>query len=351
MGNDSFMGRPAPVIGAPMAGGPSTPELTAAVTNAGGLGFLAAGYLTAQALMESMRRTRELTQGPFGVNLFVPEGPEHLAGGARSLEDSDLGRWFEYREFLSPFAQGLGVALPGEPEWSDDDYGAKIELLAADPPAVVSFTFGPPAPAVVERFQGLGTLVVANVASADDAAQAVALGVDALCVQGPEAGGHRATYGAAAEPPDMPLVELIEATAEAAGPPVIAAGGIATAELAAVCLGAGAVAVQVGTAFLGALEAGTRTAHLAAIVSGAYVQTEVTRAFSGRPARALATEFTAAARQLSPALYPELHFLTAPLRSAAAALNPSLLHLWAGTGFQAVRRAPAAQIVEALTPR
>jgi nitronate monooxygenase len=331
------------LIGAPMAGGPSTPELAAAVTNAGGLGFLAGGYLTAEALRGQIAAARRLTSGPIGVNLFVP-----AAGSPRDA--AALEAWAGYKASLEPLAVRLGAALPAEPQWSDDAYPAKLEVLIAEAPEFASFTFGLPDAAAVRRLHAAGTRVMATVTGAGEAKQAEALGVDAICAQGPEAGGHRATFAETAEPPDHPLAGLLASVTAAVTVPVVAAGGIGRRNQVEECLRLGAAAVQVGTALLGASEAGTKPAHLAALTSGEYQETVVTRAFTGRPARALATEF--AKGQAAPALYPEVHFLTAPMRARAAALGEAAYaNLWAGAGFRDVRRASAAAILESLTPR
>jgi len=132
-----------------MAGGPSTPELTAAVSAAGGYGFLAAGYLSADALASTISVTRGLTGAPFGVNLFSPSSPA----------DPDLVR--RYASLLQPEAERLGVAL-GEPVWDDDGYERKVAVLEASSVDLVSFTFGCPTPSTVERLHGAGSRVGAE---------------------------------------------------------------------------------------------------------------------------------------------------------------------------------------------
>src|SRR4051794_38611763 len=176
-----------PIVQAPLAGGPSTPELAAAVAGAGGLGFVAGGYRTPDALAEAIARTRELTDGPFGVNVFAPTG---------APADPDAVR--RYADALRPLAEAAGVAL-GEPRFDDDAFAAKLELLLDAPPAVVSFTFGCPTAETVARVHAAGAEAWVTVTGPDEAEQAVAAGADALVVQGVEAGGPP---GAVAHPED-----------------------------------------------------------------------------------------------------------------------------------------------------
>lgn len=328
-----------PIIGAPMAGGPSTPTLVEAVGAAGGFGMLAAGYLTPAALADAMAATR----GPFGVNLFCPPDTE-----------PDLASAQAYRESLAPLAQQYAVELPpvAVAAAADDDHWAeKVDLLCERPPAAVSFTFGLPDAETVERLHARDCTLLATVASVADARAAAALGVDAMCVQGPEAGGHRATRRIADEPEDVPLLELIAAVRAAVSVPVIAAGGLMDAAAVEAVLKAGAVAAQVGTALLLADEAGTSATHRAALTDPQFTETAVTRAFTGRPARGLRNDFVERYDTGAPAAYPAVHQITRPIRAAAAAArNPAHVHLWAGTGWHHARPAPAADIITRLTP-
>ena len=323
-----------------MAGGPSTPELAAAVGAAGGLGFVAAGYRSAAQVAEDLARTRALTEAPFGVNLFVPQG---------SVASAE--RLAAYAEEVRGDAERLGVGL-GNPHADDDGWAAKLGVVERARPAVVSFTFGAPGAEVVERLKGRGILVVLTVTSVAEASAAVALGADALCVQGPEAGGHRATFDPVGMPPDEPLDVLLRRVVAATEVPVLAAGGLAGPADVERVLDAGAVAAQVGTAFLLADEAGTRRTHGEALVSKEFGGTAVTRAFSGRYARGLLNDFMRDHDPTAPPGYPEVNQLTGPLRRAAADVgDPHRLHLWAGTGFRGAVAEPAADIVAALAPR
>ncbi|GAB3178815.1 nitronate monooxygenase [Nesterenkonia halophila] len=351
------------VIQAPMAGGPSTPELAAAVADAGGLGFLAAGYLDAAAMVAQLAAVRELTDAPVGVNVFAPPAD------AADLVAAADGGLADYRRQLEPEARRLGVELPTETVVDDDDWRATLDALIADPVPVVSFTFGLPEPADVAALHAVGSQLVGTVTDEREAEDALARGMDALCVQGPEAGGHRGTHRVGADPDDRPLPGLVAAVAEVvrsarASPgspavPLIAAGGLVDIADVAAVRRAGADAVQLGTAFLLTREAGTSTPHRRALreereaVSAGRPGrgTTVTRAYTGRPARGLRTCFIDAHDAAAPAAYPQVHQLTKPLRAAAARdgdLERS--HLWAGTGASRAggeipADAPAAEVV------
>ena len=322
-----------PIVLAPLAGGPSTPELAAAVSNAGGLGFLGAGYLTPDALRDRIRATRALTSRPVAVNLFV------ITGSAAPPET-----YADYVDALTPEAERLGVAV-GAPRFDDDRLEAKVEVLAADPVAVVSFTFGLPPHAVMARLRAAGSEIWITVTSLDEADAALAAGADVLVLQGAEAGGHRGSFDDNDDPP-LPAMALLGAVRERADTPVVVAGGVATADAVAAALTAGADAVAVGTAFMLAPEAGTSDVHRQAIASSA--PTAFTRAFTGKLARGIRNRFMDE-HPHAPRAYPEIHYATAPLRAKAReAGDPSVVNLWAGEAHELAVARPAAETVAAL---
>nr|BFD90155.1 nitronate monooxygenase [Kitasatospora sp. Xyl93] len=321
-----------PVIAAPMAGGPSTPELVAAVNRAGGLGFLAAGMRTAAGMAEQIAAVRGSTDRPYGVNLFVPGPPGDAAAVAA------------YRERLRPEADQWGVTLPEEIGPDRDDWDAKLAALLADPVPVVSYTFGLPTAEEAAAVRAAGSTQVGTVTTPEEARAAEAVGMDALCVQGPEAGGHRGTHRVADRPGELPLLELLGAVREVTALPLVAAGGLGDGAAVAAALRAGAVAVQLGTALLRSDESGASAAHRAALVE--LPETAVTRAFTGRPARGLRNAFIDRHGPYAPPAYPEVHHLTTPLRTAAARRgDTSAMHLWAGTAHKLARTGPAETIV------
>ena len=329
-----------PAIAAPMAGGPTTPELAAAVAGAGGLGVLAGGYRRAEELEGLLRAARRLGPGPLGVNLFVP-----------GADDADPAALAEYGARLRPEFEEHGVE-PGEARWDDDDWAAKLELVADERPEVVSFTFGLPDAAIVRDLGGAGITVLATITEVEDALAAARAGVHGLVVQGPKAGGHRGTFSAGAEPGTASLASLLDALLaepELTGLSIVAAGGIASAEVVSAALARGAAAVQLGTALLRSEEAGTSETHRAALAGGEFERTEVTRAFSGRPARGLFNGFLGRHSAHAPAAYPQVHHLTAPLRADAVRRGDAHgTSLWAGTGFASAEDGPAARILTGL---
>lgn len=323
-----------PVVGAPLAGGPSTPELAAAVSEGGGLGFLAAGYRPVEEVERELARVRALTSRPFGVNLFYP--------AREQVDDAAIAA---YAERLRAEAERYGVE-PGEPRWSDDGWEAKLELVARERPAVVSFTFGCPDREVVESLRAVGSAVWCTITSAAEAEAAAGAGVDALVAQGCEAGGHQGSFRDDAEEA-VSVLALLQRIARVTERPLVAAGGIATGRAVAAVLAAGASAAQLGTAFLLTPEAGTSEPHRSALRSGR--PTKLTRAFTGRRGRGIVNRFMAEHGGRAPRGYPEVHFVTAPIRAAArAAGDPEALNLWAGQSYPLAREEPAGAIVERL---
>lgn len=339
-----------PVVGAPMAGGPSTPELAAAVSEAGGLGFLAGGYLSAAQLAEQIAEVWARTDRPFGVNLFVPQSANAYAVGPGALIGAERARAVAvYRDSLTAEARRLGIELP-EPRPDDtDDWDRKLDLVLNERVAVVSFTFGLPARAVLGELGRAGIETVVTVSDVDEAEAALAQGTGALCLQGADAGGHRGTLDPAREPNETDVVELVAAVRANTDVPIIAAGGLGTAERAVRARRAGADAVQVGTALLLTPEAGTSLAYRRALTSDYFAATVVTRAFSGRWARALDCRFVRDHGSAAPGAYPEVHHVTSALRRAAArADDPDTMALWAGTGWRSAQAVPAAVVVAEL---
>jgi nitronate monooxygenase len=321
-----------PIVQAPLAGGPSTPELAAAVSGTGGLGFVAAGYRAPDALAEAIARTQALTDRPFGVNVFAPTG---------APADADAVR--RYADALRPLADAAGIAL-GEPRFDDDAFEAKLALLLDDPVAVVSFTFGCPPAETIERVRNAGAAVWVTVTGPDEAEQAVAAGAEALVVQGVEAGGHRGSFADREDRFDSGLLALLQVVAARVDLPLVAAGGIATGRGVAAVLAAGASAAALGTAFMRCPEAGTSAPHREALATDR--PTGLTRAFSGRLARGIVNRLQAEHSAAAPLAYPEVHHVTTPLRAAARkAGDDSVINLWAGQAHELATDEPAAEVV------
>ena len=328
-----------PIIQGPMAGGASTPELVAAVSNAGALGSLAASLLAPATIEEQVGRIRALTDRPFLVNFFVQDTPapsEHAVHEAVQL--------------LRPVWEGLGWQdLPRPTKWCED-FAAQFETLLALRPATASFTFGILDATQVERLHAAGIRVIGTVTTVAEARAWEAIGADAVVASGIEAGGHRGTFIGRQEDATLPASELWPAVASAVRIPVIAAGAIMDGADIKRALASGAQAVQMGTAFLVTEEAGIHPAYKARLIAG-QGRTRLTRSFSGRYARGIENRFMremAAVESRVPP-YPVQNALTGSIRAAAAAsADTELMSLWAGTGFDRARPMPAARLVALL---
>ncbi|MGW4673969.1 NAD(P)H-dependent flavin oxidoreductase [Streptomyces sp. NPDC004324] len=332
------LGVTTPVLAAPMAGGATTTALVAAAARGGGLGFVPAGYATARTLAERVAAARA-EHVPFGVNVFAPN-PLPV----------DRAAFDRYAALLQATADRHHVDLSGQVPVEDDDaYAEKISLLVADPVPLVSFTFGIPERSVVARLRGAGSLVAQTVTGVDEARAAAEAGVDLLVVQAAAAGGHSATLTPRQPLSDVPVDGLTAMVRRAVGLPLIAAGGLATPEDVARVIAAGAQAAMVGTVLLRSEESGASAVHRAALADPGGRGTVLTRAFTGRPARALRNRFTDLYDDHAPYGYPALHHLTGGLRrQAAAAGDADAVHLWAGTGHRLARHEKAEQTLARL---
>jgi nitronate monooxygenase len=318
-----------PIVQAPMAGGVSTPKLAAAVCDAGGLGFLAAGYRQPDAVAAEIAELRSLTDRPFGLNLFVPAG----SPADRAVVERYAARIAHEGEL-------------GEARHDDDSFAAKLALAAELAVPVVSTTFGAPSAAQCEALHAAGCAVWVTVTTPAEAALALAAGADALVLQGFEAGGHRGSFDdLAAE--DFGLLALLRLVGGVTDLPLVASGGLFDGAGIAAVLAGGAAAAQLGTAFMLCPEAATSPAHRAAIESDA--PTDITRAFTGRRARGIVNRFMREHTDEAPSAYPEIHHLTQPLRRAACeADDADRIHLWAGQTHSRARSLPAATLMEDL---
>lgn len=326
-----------PIVQAPMAGGPSTARLAAAVSRAGGLGFLAAGYRPVEAVAAEIARVRAETELPFGLNLFLPGDPEGSA---------DVASLRRYAERLQAEAERLGVAA-GAPLWDDDAWEAKVVLACRERVPVVSFTFGCPSADTVQALHGAGSEVWVTVTEADEAVRARDAGADALVVQGLEAGGHRASFSDEAGRGLIGLVALLRLVSARVALPLVGTGGVADGGAVAAVLAAGARAAALGTAFMCTPEAGTSPVHRTAL--GGSRATALTRAFTGRAARGITNRFMADHDGDAPRGYPQVHHLTAPLRAAARARGDSeAINLWAGQAHELTQQLPAGELVAQL---
>ncbi len=331
-----------PVIQGPMGGGPSTPELVAAVSNAGGLGSLGAAYQSPDEIQSTIRKIRALTDKPFNVNLF--------AGGYEAHPKSEP----DPRPMLDLLAEVhavLGLPAPVMPLVPPDPFAAQLEAVLAAQPAIFSFTFGIPDGDALARLRERHIAIIGTATTVAEARLLANAGVDAIVAQGAEAGAHRGTFAGRFEESLVPTSELVRGIAAAVPVPVIAAGGIMDGGDLAAVLRIGASAAALGTAFLTSPECGAPEAHKRAVLDSRADTTVITRAFSGRPARGLANAFIAklAGREDIILGYPVQNILTRAMRAEAGKRGESgFLSLWAGTGAPRSRAMPAGELVRTL---
>jgi nitronate monooxygenase len=318
-----------------MAGGPSTPALAAAVGEAGGLGFLAAGYKGVEAVADDIAALRGPGSAPFGVNLFSPPTDEAPAEVVSA-----------YARTLSADAKRYGVAL-GAPRFDDDGFTAKLALVARERVPVVSFTFGCPARDTIAELHSHDIAVWVTVTNPAEALLATEAGADALVAQGTEAGGHRAYFHDDGEHEEYGLLTLLRLLRAQTELPLIATGGLMDGPGIAAVLVAGAAAAQLGSALMLTPEAGTSAPHRARLsVAG---PTRLTRAFSGRTARGIVNAFMDHHDEEAPRAYPQVHHLTSPLRAAARSSgDPEAINLWAGQGHALAREEPVGPLIRRL---
>ena len=329
-----------PVIQAPMAGGPSTPELVAAVSSAGGLGSLGAAYLTPDQITEAIRRIRALTDKPFNVNLF--------AGGYETERHVDPGPMLA---LLAEIHEALGLPAPAPPVLPPDPFAEQFEAVLDARPAVFSFTFGVPKGEAMARLRARGIAILGTATTVEEARLLAEAGVDAIVAQGAEAGAHRGTFAGPFEAAMVPTLGLVRAILGGVSVPVIASGGIMDGRDVAAAMGLGASAAQLGTAFLTCPESGAPEAHKQTILAARKDTTVITRAFSGRPARGLANTFIARLEGKEAMIlpYPLQNTLTRAMRTAAGKRGESgFLSLWAGRGVTRARVLPAGELVRRL---
>jgi nitronate monooxygenase len=329
-----------PIIQAPMGGGLTTPELIAAVCNAGALGSLAAAYLTPDQIQDEVRRIRALTDKPLNINLF--------AGGYKMEAVPDVRPMLSLLEEVHEILELPAPVLPSLPP---DPFPAQFEAVLDARPAIFSFTFGIPSPNMMHRLRETGMLAFGTATTVEEAQLLEKAGVTAVVAQGAEAGAHRGTFLGSFESSMFPTLDLVRAIRSAVSVPVIASGGLMDGCDIARAFAVGASAAQLGTAFLPCPEAGTPEAYRQAILTARTDTTVITRAFSGRPARGIRNTFIEKLREKENSIlpYPLQNALTRTMRTAAAKKdNAGFLSLWAGQGVTRARSLPAAKLINTL---
>ncbi|MEO1191639.1 MAG: nitronate monooxygenase [Pseudomonadota bacterium] len=338
------LGLALPLVQAPMSGGVTTPALVAAVSEAGGLGSLGAGHMSAGAIEAACTAIRRETQRPFAVNLFVPDqrgasnSPEDLAEASAALDAyrAEMG--------LTPPQDASTAFRP--PAWEQ-----QIAAVLKVRPAAVSFCFGLPEAEDLEALGDAGIYLIGTATTVAEARLIEDAGLDCVVAQGFEAGGPRATFTVPHDQGLVGLMALLPQVTASVDIPVLAAGGLMTGQAMAAVLALGAAGAQLGTAFATCTESGLSAVQCQALLSAHEDGTALTEAFTGKPERALRNRFLVEAftARLPIAPYPAQQAITSDLRRAAAEQDrPDLMALWAGQGVGAVRRCSAGELVSAL---
>ncbi|MEA2718786.1 MAG: nitronate monooxygenase [Candidatus Eremiobacteraeota bacterium] len=329
-----------PIVQAPMAGA-TTPQLVAAVSNAGGLGSLPVGYDDPGVIKEKIAQVRALTERPFAVNLFVD-----TAATAPASDDALL----RAHERLRQYRDELGIPHPAEPARSTLTFAKQFAAVLEARPAVFSFTFGIPDADALRACRDANVYTIGTAKTVDEAVAVERAGVDAVCMQGYEAGGHHGNFLAPLEDSLIGTVALVSQAVDAVSIPVLAAGGIGDGRAIAAVLTLGATAAQVGSAFMLSDESAVPPPYRRMLASDAVRRTTLTHVFSGRHARGVRNRFIdemTGADDIAP--YPQQHWLTRDIRAAAAAQDrPEYLSLWTGQAVALAKPLPAAEIVARL---
>lgn len=330
-----------PLMLAPLAGGPGTSELIATVSESGGMGSLGAAYMNAKSIEEMVIEIRNKTKRPFAINLFLPQPKPTITS---EMIQNSLNATSLYR-------QELKLEKPELQAPFEEDFDDQFEAILKVRPIIFSFTFGTLHQEYLKEIRRQKILAVGTATSLEEALQLQDSRVDAIVLQGIEAGGHRGIFDPSSKDPEIPLLQLLEICKKKIKVPMIAAGGIMNSEHIRSALKAGASLVQMGTAFLACREAGTSNAYRKKLLESAQRQTKTTRAFSGRLARGIENRFMKEmdAKPDSILPFPAQNKLTRDLRTAASSQdNPDFLSLWAGTGAGELWTGSAYELIENL---
>lgn len=329
-----------PIIQAPMAGGATTPALIAAVSNAGGLGSLGAGYMAPSEIKKAIQKIRLLTDHPFSVNLFIPKPHQattaQLQQACDSLNQCCSALGVEVHPVLGPYTQSF------------DD---QIQVVFDENIPIVSFTFGVLDAAWIDQLKSKGVLLIGTATTVEEACFLEKAGVDQIVLQGSEAGGHRGTFLAKAENALVNLSCLLTECKQHVAVPLIAAGGIMNGREIAKMLALGADAVQMGTAFLSCHESGISAAYKAALLAQKQDKTVLTSAFSGKLARGIQNKFIdcMADKQSSILDYPIQNGLTQGIRRQSKAIHSTeFMAMWAGQSAVQCRALSAKDLMKEL---
>lgn len=323
-----------PIVQAPMAG-VTTPEFVVACCETGVLGSIGAGYLNGQETKRFIQEVKALTEKPFSVNLFVPEQTK-----------SDLLLVQRAREALQPICDELNIPIP-ESIPTSNVFQEQVQAILEEGVTVVSFTFGLPDDETLSALKQKDVYLIGTATSVEEAVAVEKAGLNAVVVQGIEAGGHRGSF---IEPMALhSTADLLKAAKENISIPVIAAGGIMTKSQVFDMLELGASYVQIGTVLLTATECAAPKLHKEAILNSGQQATTLTKAFTGKYARGLKNRFTEELKEAVTAPYPLQHYLTQPIRKESARQNNlEYMSLWMGENSYLAKEASVKEIIETL---
>jgi nitronate monooxygenase len=329
-----------PIIGAPMAGGATTPELVAAISNAGGLGSLGAGYMQPEQIKKAIRKIKQLTNKPFAVNLFIPcdyrVTPQEIQLACTALNQSST----ELKTTIS-------ACDYHDPPSYDEQLGVIIEEYVP----IFSFTFGIPSTKDISRLKNNDILLIGTATTLTEALLLEENRIDMIVAQGYEAGGHRGTFLGIEEDALIGLISLVPQLADCINIPIIASGGIMDGKAIAASFSLGGSGVQMGTAFLTCLESGIHPKYKKTLLSQVKDNTVLTRAFSGKLARGIQNLFTKRmAHHLDTITdYPIQNSLTQKIRQKAKSLHSSdFMSMWAGQSAHLCKEVKAKELLKSL---
>lgn len=330
-----------PIIQAGMAGGVTTPELVAAVSNSGALGTIGAGYLSPDKTRAIITQVKALTDKPFAVNLFVPE--------PLNVDKTQIDK---SKAALHPMYKELGIDnLPEIDVENLNMFDEQIKVIIDMKVPICSFTFGVPHMDVMKQLKSHGIKTIGTATTVSEAQINAEKGMDAVVMQGSEAGGHRGSFDDGFHEAMIGTMALVPQAADAVDIPVIAAGGINDGRGVIASLILGAAGGQIGTAFLTTFESGTNVNHQSSILNSVETDTIMTSAFSGKPARGIRNNFTdkMTGMEDSFAPYPIQHMLTSIIRlEAGVQNNPELMALWSGQNIRSNKKQSAQCLIEAI---
>jgi nitronate monooxygenase len=337
-----LIGTDYPIIQAPMAGGVTTSEFVSSVSNAGVLGMIGAGYMNPEELRKQIREIKQLTTRPFGVNLFIPQQPSYSAEDIKKAN-----------ELLQSFRDELGIESETQlpPYENVTTFEENLNVVIEEKVPVCSFTFGVPSKDLIIELKKHNIVVIGTATTVNEALIDEEVGMDAVVVQGSEAGGHRGTFVKNPQESLVGLMALLPQVVDQVNIPVIASGGVMDGRGVIASMFLGAEGVQLGTAFLTTIESGAHEQHKKAILRANEDETMLTTVFSGKPARGINNQFMIELKRYEDSIldYPIQHYLTSNIRKEAANQdNPEFMSLWSGQGVRLSKNQSVTELISGI---